>query len=250
VKEIFGIPTPCLHCGAPMTPNNVDSLHQSPTLRCAFCHRSEELPVEQAAQHRHLRLRLLQLRRSREAIEAPLKTFAMIRQSWIFGIVFFATIGGWQIWQATQATMMLQSMVFSVVSFSVVVGVLIGYVGMHKAFVGLIRPLQRARPPLETGLAARCRGCGADLPPVRSPHVECSFCGASNFLDTLASARVGELVDAERLEYQRRANGGQPHDQSAWNAPSDAFYRWGAIAAGLTFTVGCSVLALLYFKTH
>lgn len=226
-----------------MTPLEVKTLHGSPTLSCSYCGKTEELPGDQSAQHRHLRLRLLQLRRARDLLEAPLKSFAMIRQSWAFALVIFIPLGGWQAWQATQGGVPAQSAIFALLSASATFGVITGYVGMHRAFSALIRPLLLARPPLEQGLSARCRGCGGELPPVRAPHVECQFCGANNFLDASLARGASELLAAEREAYERRARGDAPAQSTPWAEPSRAFYRWGAAGAAGAFVVGLTVVA-------
>ena len=244
-----GLPTPCLGCGAPMMAAETTGLHADPTLSCRFCGRSETMPAEAAAQDRFLRLRLLQVRRAREAIEAPLKTFAMVRQSWSMALVVFVLIGGWQMWQAVSVAgkAPLQSTLFALLGASGVLGVLFGYAGMVRAFRQLVKPHLLARPPLSGGLKARCRGCGAELPPVRTAQVQCKYCGADNFLGATLARDVGELLAAEQAEYQRRAQGGQPSDGSAFQQPARAFYRWMGVGAGATFVVGLlMVLVLLH----
>lgn len=242
-----GLPTPCLGCGAPMTATVTTGLHGDPTLSCHFCGRSETMPAEAAAQDRFLRLRLLQVRRAREAIEAPLKTFAMVRQTWSMALGVFVLMGGWQVWQAvsTAGKAPLESPLFALLGASGVLGVLFGYAGMVRAFRQLVKPQLLARPPLSAGLKARCRGCGAELPPVRAAQVQCKYCGADNFLDAALARDVGELLAAEQAQYQRRAQGEQANDGFAFQQPARAFYRWLGAGAGATFVVGLLVVLLL-----
>lgn len=242
-----GLPTPCLGCGAPMTATETAGLHDALTLSCRFCARSETVPAEAAAQDRFLRLRLLQVRRAREAVEAPLKTFAMVRQSWSMALVVFVLIGGWQVWQAVSVAgkAPLQSTLFALLGASGVLGVLFGYAGMVRSFRRLVKPLLLARPPLSGGLEARCRGCGADLPPVRAAQVQCKYCGADNFLGAALARDVSELLAAEQTEYQRRALGGQSNDGSAFQQPARAFYRWMGAGAAATFVVGLTLALVL-----
>jgi hypothetical protein len=242
------LPAPCLTCGAPMEPTDAEGLHGDPTLNCAYCGRSESMPADKAAQHRHLRLRLLQIQRTREAIEAPLKTFNMVRQAWAFGLVPIIIIGGyqaWQIFQTPRGLVPLQSLIFALIIFSVVPGVLAGYVGMMRTFKRLVRPYMLARPPLEQGLAARCRTCGGHLPPVRTPSVICTYCHANNFLDSSLARNASDLLAAERVEYDRRARGGQPDDGSAFQQPGIAFNRWMTIGAAISFVLGLAILLVL-----
>lgn len=241
------LPKPCLGCGAPMTVvENSVGLHGDPTLTCRFCARTESMPADAAAQARYLRMRLMQVRRAREALEAPLRTFEVVRQSWAIALVFLVAIGGWQFWQAfsAAATVPIESTVFGVAGGAAVVGVVFGYLGMHRAFRRLVRPRLQARPPVEQGLAARCRSCGGDLPSVRAAQVVCGYCGASNFLDTSLANDVSQQLAGELAEYQRRAHAGQPADGSAFQLPAKAFYRWAGAGAGATFVLGV-VLALL-----
>ncbi|MGC4069415.1 MAG: hypothetical protein QM784_33140 [Polyangiaceae bacterium] len=238
-----GLPKPCLGCGAPMTATEPTTLHGDATLSCRFCGSTEAIPADTAAQDRFLRMRLMQIRRAREGQEAPLRTFEAVRQSWAIGLVVFAVIGGWQLWQAFSSAgqVPLQSTAFGLLSGSVVVGVMVGYVGMHRAFRVLVRPLLQARAPLERGLSARCRSCGGELPPARSGRSRCEYCGADNILDAAMARDVDALLLAEQKEYERRVNGGKAVDPAAFEEPARAFYRWTATGAAIAFALGAVV---------
>jgi hypothetical protein len=219
-------------------------LHGEPTLTCSYCGNTEALPAEAAAQDRFLRLRLMQVRRSREALEAPLRSFEMVRQSWAIALVFFVVMGGWQLWQALSVAgkAPIESTIFGLLGASGVVGVIFGYFGMTRAFRVLVRPMLQARPPAAQGLAARCRSCGGDLPQMRTTQVACSFCGASNFLDAAQAHDVSNLLAREQAEYQRRAHGGGPPDGSAYQQPAKAFYRWMVAGAAVTFVISAALV--------
>lgn len=243
-----GLPKPCLGCGAPMVSVDTSAgLHGDPTLNCRYCGKSETMPAEAAAQDRYLRLRLMQVRRARDGLEAPLRTFEMVRQSWAISLVFFVAMGGWQMWQAVSAvgTLPVESSLFALASAAAVVGVITGYFGMIRAFRVLVRPMLQARPPAEKGLAARCRSCGGDLPHVKATQVQCGFCGANNFLDAALAHDVTQLLATEQAEYQRRAHGGGPPDGSAYQRPAKAFYRWMAIGASIAFVIGAVLVFTL-----
>lgn len=242
-----GLPKPCLGCGAPMVATEPSGLHADATLTCRFCGGSESMPADAAAQDWFLRLRLLQVRRAREGLEAPLRTFEMVRQSWAMGLVVFVIMGGWQLWQAfsTAGKVPLQSTLFGVLGGSGVVGVVVGYFGMSRAFRTLVKPLLQARAPLQQGLSARCRSCGGKLPPMRTAHVQCEFCGANNFLDAAMAHDVSALLAAEQSEYQRQAAGGKASNASAYEQPARAFYRWAAMGAAAAFIVGVVLVLVL-----
>ena len=239
------LPRPCLGCGAPMVAVETSAgLHGDPTLTCRFCGNTETMPSEAAAQERFLRLRLMQVRRSREALEAPLKSFEMVRQSWAMALVFFVVMGGWQLWKtlSVAGSAPIGSTLLGLLGASGVVGVVFGYFGMSRAFRVLVRPMLRGRPPAEPGLAARCRSCGGDLPHVRATQVQCGFCGANNFLDAALAHDVSHLLSSEQAEYQRRAHGGHPPDGSAYQQPAKSFYRWMAAGAAAAFVIGVVLL--------
>jgi len=245
-----GLPRPCLGCGAPMTAVDTSAgLHGDATLTCRYCNNTETMPAEAAAQERFLRLRLLQVRRAREALEAPLKSLEMVRQSWAIALVFFAVMGGWQMWQALSVAgkVPLESTVFALLGASAVVGVIVGYFGMTRAFRALVRPTLLARPPAESGLSARCRSCGGALPSVRGTQITCGFCGANNFLDAALAQDVSNLLASEQAEYQRRAHGGHPPDGSAYQQPAKAFNRWAIIGGAVSFVVGM-LLCLVFLR--
>jgi len=242
-----GLPKPCLRCGAPMVATETSSLHTDATLTCSFCGSRESMPLDAAAQDRFLRLRLLQVRRAREGLEAPLRTFEMVRQSWAMGLVVFVLVGGWQLWQAfsTAGKVPLQSTLFGILGGSGVVGVVVGYFGMSRAFRSLVKPLLTARAPLQQGLEARCRSCGGELPPLRKSQVQCGFCGANNFLDAAMAHDFTARLAAEQSEYQRQANSGNASNASAYEQPARAFYRWAAIGAGAAALLGVVLVFVL-----
>jgi hypothetical protein len=241
------VPRPCLGCGAPMAAAADAGLHADATLTCRFCGRSETMPADAAAQDRYLRLRLMQVRRTREGMEAPLKAYDMMRQSWAFALVIFGVQGGWQLWNAfsTVGKVPIDSTVYGMLGAAGVVGAIVGNFGMMRAFRKLIRPLQQARPPATPGLAARCRSCGGDLPAVRSTHAICGFCGANNFLDNAMARDVNALLTAEQEEYKLRATGGKPADNTLYQRPARAFYVWGATGAAAVFVTGVLLVLVL-----
>jgi len=243
-----GLPRPCLSCGAPMTAVETSAgLHGDATLTCRYCNSTEVMPAEAAAQERFLRLRLLQVRRAREALEAPLKSLEMVRQSWAIALVFFAAMGGWQMWQALTVAgkVPIESTLYAMLGGSAVLGVIVGYFGMIRAFRTLVRPALLAKAPVESGLSARCRCCGGDLPSVRRTQVTCGFCGANNFLDAALAQDVSNLLASEQAEYQRRAHGGHPPDGSAYQQPAKAFNRWAIIGGAVSFVVGMLLFTVL-----
>jgi hypothetical protein len=219
-------------------------LHGDPTLTCHYCGSTEVMPADLAAQDRFLRLRLMQVRRSREALEAPLRSFEMVRQSWALGLVFFVLMGGWQMWQAFCAVEKapIQTTLFAVLGASCVVGVIFGYVGMSRAFRVLVRPLLQARAPEGRGLSARCRTCGGDLPDVRTAQIQCGYCGAHNFVDAALAHDIDNQLARERAAFQRRAQGEHPSDGSAYRQPAKSFYRWTVAGAVATFGVGMAIV--------
>lgn len=235
-----GVPTPCTICGGSMSPTQPDALHQSPRLVCPYCHREEGLPSDAAEQHRHLRLRLLQLRRARDAVEAPAFAFEQVKQHFPIAIALLTPLGIWQ--SATFATQLrpglagevaLEPCLIAVMPLGLAVGMLVGWLAMSCTFKAKLLPLLRARPPIAQGLAARCRCCGAPLPPVRAPQVTCTHCEAVSLLDAALGANASALLKAEAEELHRRARGAFA-DPADYKAPSRAFYTAGGIAAAIT----------------
>ena len=72
------------------------ALHHTPELTCRYCGNREALPADAAERHRHLRLRLAQLARLREASEAPIQTFKMMNQQWPLAIGISSVMGAYQ----------------------------------------------------------------------------------------------------------------------------------------------------------
>jgi hypothetical protein len=123
-------------------------------------------------------------------------------------------------------------------------GLVAGWLGMSRAFQKHLQPLLRARPARAQGLFARCRCCGADLPPVRAPQVACRFCAATNFLDEALVTRTSDLLQAEAAEHHQRVSGWS-RDPSVYNAPSRAFYWYGGVVALLTTVVVALAVVLV-----
>ena len=246
---LVGTPAPCIGCGAPMLLRQVESLHENPELLCQYCGRREPLPLDAAERHRHLRLRLMQLKRAREASEGPLQTFRTMNETWPPAIAIAAGMGAWQSygWLSTlssRTSALGMQAVYALLPISIAVGMLTGWLGMRRVFARQLRPLLRARPPHQPGLAARCRNCGGDLPAVRAPEVTCNFCGASNFLDSALTDQAGELLAKEAEHYQRRVLP-WASDPAVYLAPSRAFYRYAALGAGLSLLVALGIVTLL-----
>ena len=236
-----GTPAPCTVCGAPMALTQPPSLHQNPELWCHFCGHREGLPPDAAELHRHLRLRLMQLSRAREATEAPLRTFKAMAEVWPMAIVISGAMGAYQSWNFVNSwqkfgTLEVSQALFGALPLAVSFGMLAGWLGMRRAFARQLRPLLRARPPQQVGLAARCRNCGGDLPAVRAPEVTCGYCGASNVLDATLTANAATLLVSERQEYERRMLP-WARDPNVYLAPSRAFYRYGAAGAALALVL-------------
>ena len=245
----YATPAPCATCGAPMSPGPAASLHANPEWVCGYCGRREAMPADAAERHRYLRLRLMQLQRAREATEAPLQTFRSLSQTYPMALALFGVLALWQgysFWNGPSAPggADIGRAMLALLPLAVALGMLSGWLGMRRAFVAQLRPLLRARPPRQQGLAARCRGCGADLPPVRAPEVKCSYCSASNVLDAELTTSAGALLAAEAEEYRGRAQG-FTHDPNVYLAPSRAFYRFGAIGAALTLGIGVAIFGVL-----
>jgi DNA-directed RNA polymerase subunit RPC12/RpoP len=245
---LLGTPAPCVGCGAPMLLRQVQSLHENPELWCQYCGRREPLPPDAAERHRHLRLRLMQLKRAREASEAPLRTFRTLNETWAPAIAIAGAMGVWQSygWLSSLGSARALGMqaVYALLPLSTAVGMLSGWLGMRRVFARQLRPLLRARPPYQPGLAARCRNCGGDLPALRAPEVTCGYCGASNFLDSALTHQAGRLLAQEAELYRRRVLP-WASDPALYLAPSRTFYRYAALGAGLSLFVALGIAALL-----
>jgi hypothetical protein len=212
------------------------SLHQAPELWCQFCGRREPLPADAADRHRHLRLRLLQLARAREASDAPLRSLKAMGDVWPIAIAVSAGMGLIQSWNFVRSWQAVGNVepsqaVLGALPLAVAFGMLCGWLGMRHVFSRQLRPLLRARPAQQAGLAVRCRNCGGNLPAVRAPELICTFCGATNLLDAALTANAAELLAAERREYEQRLLP-WARDPRVYLAPSRAFYRYGAVGGG------------------
>jgi hypothetical protein len=247
-----GVPMPCANCGAPMQLVSGPYLNSGLGLYCGYCRQSEPLPPDAAERVRYLGWRLTQLRQARENDEAPLRTIATLRRSWIPALVIFFVITVSQILRTLSTVQTLQKvapeavqsvLLPMVIALGMFAGYLSGYVGMARGYRRAVKPLLRARPPMAAGLAIRCRSCGGDLPNVHAPEVVCRYCGAPNQLDQELTTRASELLQTEISAYQARAT--KVYSQDAFRAPTQAFYRWGAIGAVVAMLVAAAALPLI-----
>jgi hypothetical protein len=239
-----GVPMPCSHCGAPMQLVSGPYLNSGLGLYCGYCRQSEPLPPDAAERFRYLQARLMQLSQARQADEAPLRTVAMIKRAWIPVLLVFLVLTAQQVYQNISIMQSLEKSAPEAVGelatpmavgIAMFAGYLFGYLGMARGYRAAVKPLLRARPPTAPGLSVRCRGCGGSLPAVNAPEVVCGYCGAPNLLDHDVTARAGELLQAEIAAYQARAQ--HVYSSSAFRAPANAFYRWGAAGAVIGLVV-------------
>lgn len=242
-------PAPCTRCGAPMALTEATALHHTPELMCRYCGNREALPADAAERHRHLRLRLAQLARLREASEAPIQTFKMMNQQWPLAIGISSVMGVYQTYNFVSTVHLYGQgnpvqAAMGAIPLAVSFGMFVGWLGMRSTFARLLKPLLRARPPQHPGLPARCRQCGGDLPPVRAPQVVCGFCGASNLLDGTLTQNAAALLAAESAEYERRMTP-WARDANVFMAPSRAFYRYATIGGIAALVVVGGAFALL-----
>jgi DNA-directed RNA polymerase subunit RPC12/RpoP len=244
-----GVPAPCTRCGAPMIITPPQFLHQDPELGCQYCGHREVLPKDAAERHRHLRLRLLQVSRAREAGEAPLQTFKMMNDAWAPSLFMMGALGLYQSygflsnWE-TSIKPAPQQALFGGVPLAIAFGMVTGFLGMRHVYRRRLEPLLLARPAQAPGLAVRCRNCGGDLPPVRAPQITCPHCSASNLLDHSLTANAGRLLEQEALAYQQRL-APWTRDANVYRAPLRAFYLFGGIGAATALLVIGGTLLLL-----
>ena len=177
-----------------------------------------------------------------------MKAFAQIKQVWPPALLVMGLMGSVQVFSFLRSygagVRQLSTVVFAAWPIGIFFGLVAGWLAMSHAFAKHLRPLVRARAPRAVGLAARCRCCGADLPPVRAPEVTCRYCAAVNFLDPILASRTSDLLRAEAAEYDRRVRGWM-QDPAVFEAPSRAFYTYGGlVAVSVTVVVAGAMLAL------
>jgi len=192
----------------------------------------------------------MQLARAREASDAPLRSLKAMAEVWPIAIAVSAGMGliqSWNFvhsWQALGQVELTQAML-GALPLAVAFGMLCGWLGMRRVFSRQLRPLLRARPAQQIGLAIRCRNCGGNLPALRAAELTCTYCGASNLLDAALTANAAELLAAERRQYEQRMLP-WARDPSVYLAPSRAFYRYGAIGGGVALAlIGCALFVIL-----
>ncbi|MGC4093337.1 MAG: hypothetical protein QM756_36685 [Polyangiaceae bacterium] len=230
-----------------------ERLHQNPELWCRHCGQREALPADAAELHRHLRLRLLQLTQAREASEAPLRTFKMLNDAWMPSMLFMLAMSAFQTYSYLASPGSLRAarieptlVVYGAVPVAMAFGMLSGWLGMRHVFSQQLKPLLRARPALQPGLAVRCRNCGGDLPRVHAPEVTCGYCGASNLLDQSVSANAAALLEREAQEYHQRMRP-WTRDTHVFMAPTRAFYRYGMVGAVIGLVLASAGFSLFFY---
>ena len=266
-------PIPCARCGAPMQEFGPTSLVGPVQVRCPYCHAVETLPAHEAQRVIALRARLAGLRAAQEAEEGPSVAYAKMvetlrSQIWIYaaiGIFSLVSLVGStinQIRTAITATNIsetvrkeiLSSTATSSIGVGILFGVVIGYLLALRNYKKAVVPTLRARPPVQPGMPARCRSCGASLPadPTQGAFVQCAHCAAQNLISSdLMRDRV-RLLDEETRAYSARAAGVQTKASHATGKFQTYFFIGGGI--GLFFAVVLLVsmqflIEALFFNT-
>ncbi len=198
-------------------------------VRCPYCQAIEVLPAEQAQRVTALRARLAHLRMAQAAEEGPALAFAQTTQTLRKQLPMYLAFGAFILISTTSGAVgqiqkaialrdipletreeILSSATFSVVS--------LGRprrcrgrvpAGAAEIQEGDRAHLARARAPLQAGLPARCRSCGASLPvgPATTAMVACPYCAASNLLTPELASDRARLLEEETRAYNERAHG-------------------------------------------
>ena len=242
---------------------------------CSYCHSTEVLPHDQAQRVMALRARLAHLRAAQHAEEAPALAFAQMRETLrsqlpmyssmgalvLVGCLFNAAMNGWHaltvpgIAQDTRAEILGAVTTYPAISIGVLLGVTTGYVLALAEYKKAVAPTLRARAPMQPGMPARCRSCGASLATGASTGalVPCAHCGATNLVtDELARDRA-RFLEEETRSYKERAAGVQARAGAASLAFQSYFYIGGGAGLVLALVLGVNMriaLHLLFLMTR
>lgn len=260
------IPIPCGRCGAPMQEHGPAALVGPVQVSCPFCRAIETLPAEHGQRVLALRARLAQLRFAQEAEEGPAlgfaRTIATLRsQIWIYvgvALLVIGTSANGAITSIRNAINLpglpdsaraeiLSSITTSAISLGVFFGAALAYVLALAKYKKAILPTLRARAPMQPGLPARCRSCGAPLPmgPATAALVPCSQCAAHNLLtDELTRDRV-RLLQEEARAYNERAAAVGTRAIRASASFTTYFYVGAGAGLGLALALSVALRVLI-----
>jgi hypothetical protein len=214
------LPALCRVCGAPCR------IGPSGDLACPFCGTRDVLPPDPFGRMMELKRRLDAASRAAGQLEGLERALAYV----------FEDRGAF--FRATSAYLVVFVMVCVLTAFqscSVLAGApddlevgLVLYALLGPALAGgfvvafgfallagrfryrrAVRPHLFARPPAQPGTPARCRACGADLPPARAAVTTCRFCATQNLVTAEVMRQVGGGADADAAFYRARANRAQ-----------------------------------------
>lgn len=240
-------------------------------VRCPYCQSIEVLPAEQAQRVTALRARLAHLRMAQAAEEGPALAFAQTTQTLRKQLPMYLAFGAFILISTTSGAVgqiqkaialrdipletreeILSSATFSVVSLGVLVGVAVGYLLALRKFKKAIAPTLRARAPLQAGLPARCRSCGASLPvgPATTAMVACPYCAASNLLTPELATDRARLLEEETRAYNERAHGVTSRATKAAVSFQTYFFLGAGIGVALAAVLAVSlriVITNLFF---
>ncbi len=247
------IPVPCRRCGGPMREHGAAVMAGPVYVVCPYCHVSEALPQEHAERVIALRARLAHLRAAREAEEAPSLAFAKTIEHLksqvplyaMFGLcVLVSTLGGAasgivsaltvpDMAKETRMELWESALGYPAISLGLLIGVTVGYAKAVTRYDRAVAPTLRARAPVQPGMPARCRTCGAMLATgATSGLVACLHCGATNLLtEELVRDRV-RLLEDETRTYWGLAAGVQARAAEAMVAYTQYFYIGGGVGLG------------------
>jgi tetrahydromethanopterin S-methyltransferase subunit G/DNA-directed RNA polymerase subunit RPC12/RpoP len=241
-------------------------------VRCPYCQAVETLPAEAAQRVVALRARLAGLRAAQEAEEGPAVAYAKMIEGlrsylWMYAVFGFLIIGGAiastieRIQKVVTATkipenvrkeLLSSAMQQSPLAIGMIFGIAIGYILALRNYKKAVVPTLRARAPMQPGMPARCRSCGASLPadPTQGAFVQCAHCAAQNLISgDLLRDRV-RFLDEETRAYGARGAGVQRRVNQATTKFQTYFFIGGGIGLLLAGVLGLliqSVFEPLFF---
>ncbi|AKJ03224.1 hypothetical protein ATI61_118106 [Archangium gephyra] len=166
--------------------------------RCAYCGREDRLPANQLERALELKDRLAAAARVERQLsgteELLVRRYEQPRQLTMMGLSIYL-FSAWMLAKyftdilpplIRGAAPSLGVVVLSILPMasvlSIPLGMWMGFTWGRWRYRRDTRPLLFARPPAEPGQAARCRVCGAPLPPVSEPVARCLHCTSLSLL--------------------------------------------------------------------
>lgn len=231
-------------------------------LVCPYCDLRDQLPDDELDRALELKDRVKRAAANLTQLDAMQRTlshvfennatFLRVTAPWLIAFVVITAQQVIGIWSATSHSGMKLSvpmLLFSALGTLWVGGIVLSFavaLGFGRwRYRTQVRAVLQSRPPRAPGKPARCRACGADLPPVKDAFTSCQFCSTHNLVTADVQADLQAQLQEEEDGY--RSQGSKASRQVAKGVPNMTriFIVGVVVSYGVMFAVAALASSMI-----